>query len=59
MASMAQEHFPDAKRRLFGPDFEQSLKIGSETAETIGKATTPEEENRFFVARLPARTNTS
>ena len=38
MASMAQEHFPDAKRQLFGPGFEQRLKTRSETADTIAKA---------------------
>ena len=38
MASLAQEHFPDAKRQLFGPGFEQRLKTRSETADTIAKA---------------------
>ena len=35
---MAQEHFPDAKRQLFGPGFEQRVKSRSETADTIKKA---------------------
>ena len=35
LASMAQEHFPDAKRQLFGPGFEQRLKSSSETAGTV------------------------
>ena len=38
MASLAQEHFPNTERQLFGPNFEQRLKTRSETAETIGKA---------------------
>ena len=38
LASMAQEHFPDAERKLFGPGFEQKLKTRSETADTIEKA---------------------
>ena len=38
MVSLAQEHFPDTERHLFGPNFEQRLKTRSETAETIGKA---------------------
>ena len=38
MVSLAQEHFPDTERYLFGPNFEQRLKTRSETAETIGKA---------------------
>jgi hypothetical protein len=38
LASMAQEHLPDAKRQLFGPGFEQRLKTRSETADTIAKA---------------------
>ena len=52
LASMAQEHFPDAKRQLFGPGFEQTLKSRSETADTIEKAakvSTPSRGNRFFV----------
>ena len=39
MVSLAQEHFSDTERQLFGPSFEQRLKTRSETAETIGKAT--------------------
>ena len=38
MVSLAQEHFPNTERHLFGPNFEQRLKTRSETAETIGKA---------------------
>ena len=38
MVSLAQEHFPNIERHLFGPNFEQRLKTRSETAETIGKA---------------------
>ena len=38
MVSLAQEHFSDTERQLFGPSFEQHLKTRSETAETIGKA---------------------
>ncbi len=38
LACMAQEHFPDAQRQLFGPGFEQRLKTRSETADTIAKA---------------------
>ena len=38
MVSLAQEHFPDTERHLFGPNFERRLKTRSETAETIGKA---------------------
>ena len=51
MASMAQEHFPDAKRHLFGSGFEQRLKTRSETAETIAKAskvTAPGKGKQFF-----------
>ena len=38
LASMAQEHFPDAQRQLFGHGFERRLKTRSETADTIAKA---------------------
>ena len=38
MVSLAQEHFPDTERHLFGPNFGQRLKTRSETAETIEKA---------------------
>ena len=38
MVSLAQEEFPDVKRNLFGPGFEQRLKTRAETAVTIGKA---------------------
>ena len=51
LASMAQEHFPDAKRQLFGPGFEQRLKSRSETADTIEKAakvSTPSRGKPFF-----------
>ena len=51
MVSLAQEHFPDTERHLFGPNFEQRLKTRSETAETIGKA--PGWENLFFVEGPP------
>ena len=51
LASMAQEHFPDAKRQLFAPGFEQRLKSRSETADTIEKAakvSTPSRGKPFF-----------
>ena len=38
LTSLANEEFTDTKRQLFGPGFEQRLKIRPETAETIGKA---------------------
>ena len=55
LASMAQEHFPDAQRQLFGHGFERRLKTRSETADTIAKAskavaTAGSVKNRFFVA---------
>ena len=37
IVSLAQEHFSDTERQLFGPNFER-LKTRSETAEIIGKA---------------------
>ena len=40
MVSLAQEHFSDTGRQLFGPSLEKRLKTRSETAETIGKAST-------------------
>ena len=51
MVFMVQEHFPDAKRHLFGPWFEQRLKARSEMAETIAKASkvaTPGRGKQFF-----------
>ena len=35
MVSLAQEHFPDTKRQLFGPNFDQRLKTRSRTAGII------------------------
>ena len=37
MVSLAQEHFPDTKRQLFGPNFDQRLKTRSRTAGIIWK----------------------
>ena len=35
MVSLAQEHFSDTKRQLFGPNFDQRLKTRSRTAGII------------------------
>ena len=48
---MAQEYFPDAEQKLFGPGFKQRLKTRSETADTIEKAakvSTPGRGKPFF-----------
>ena len=38
LTPLVNEEFTDTERQLFDPGFEQRLKIRSETAETIGKA---------------------
>ena len=48
MASLAQEHFPDAKRQLFGPGFEQRLKTRSETIAKASKVATAGSVKPFF-----------